>query len=386
MNYTELYQQLKAQYNPSASRTDFMDSDISCIRASFESKHISSLPEEMHPHTFGHGVLSMVDDPAIPENKVFSYPVFMREGSSQNKRAIILLHGLNERSWSKYLAWAYYLTQHTGRPVILLPIAFHMNRSPEAWSDPRKMISLLAERRLRLGDIPRSTFANLALSDRLSEDPLRFFTSGEQSASDLVQLTQQLSIGTHPLFEKGTTVDFFAYSIGAFLAQILLLGNPGGLYADSKFFLFCGGAMFDKMNGVSKLIMDQNAFDRLRQFYISELDEELKRYPKLAGLMNYTPVGKGFLSMLSLGNLQDFRENIFFKKQDHIQAVALLKDKVIPATGISEALNPFINVEVKDFPYGYTHENPFPVFGNETHSLVNSSFEEVFAKASAFLK
>jgi hypothetical protein len=296
------------------------------------------------------------------------------------------LHGLNERSWSKYLAWAYYLTQHTGRPVILFPIAFHMNRSPEAWSNPRKMSSLLDVRRQKLGDIPMLTFANLALSDRLSEDPLRFFTSGEQSASDLVQLTRQLRKGEHPLFEMGTTVDFFAYSIGAFLAQILMLGNPGGFYTHTKFFLFCGGALFDKMNGVSKFIMDQNAFDRLRMFYIHELDMEFQRYPALARLMNDTPVGKGFLSMLSVENLENFRENVFQKKQDHVQAIALLKDKVIPAPGIQEALNPFIDVEVKDFPFDYSHENPFPIFGNETSSLVNSCFEEVFAKASAFLK
>ena len=386
MNYTEKYHQLKSLFNPDAIKTEFPDSEISCYRASFESEFRNPLPDEMHPHVFGSGVLSMVDDPAIPENHSFTYPVFMSSGSKENGRAIILLHGLNERSWNKYLVWAYYLTEKTGRPVILFPIAFHMNRSPEAWSNPRAMSWLLAGRRNRYGEIPMSTFANLALSERLSEDPLRFFTSGQQSAADIVQLTKQLYGGEHPLFEKGTSVDFFAYSIGAFLAQILLLGNPDGLYTGSKFFLLCGGAMFDKMDGVSKLIMDQKAFERLRHFYIEELDSELEKSEVLDDLMNQTPVGKGFLAMLSKTNLQQLRESSFQKMKNQIQAVALQKDKVISAEGIKDSLNKWVNVEVLDFPYNYTHENPFPLLEGEKSSEVDRCFETVFSRAAAFLK
>jgi hypothetical protein len=261
-----------------------------------------------------------------------------------------------------------------------------MNRSPEAWSNPRDMSTLLSVRKQRFGEVPVSTFANVALSERLCEDPLRFFNSGQQSASDLVQLTKQIKNGEHPFFEKGTTVDFFAYSIGVFLAQILLLGNPEGLYTRSRFFLFCGGAMFDQMNGVSRLIMDQRAFERLRDFYIKELEPELRRSELLAGIMNQTPLGKGFLSMLSLGSLKEFREDTFRKMQKQIMAVALLKDKVIPATGIVESLSRWIDVEVMDFPFAYTHENPFPLLDGEESPIVDRSFENVFAKAAAFLK
>jgi len=386
MNYTEKYHQLRLRFNPEAIETRFPDSDISCHRASFESEFRNPLPDEMHPHVFGSGVLSMVDDPAIPENHSFTYPVFMSSGSKENGRAIILLHGLNERSWNKYLVWAYYLTEKTGRPVILFPIAFHMNRSPLAWSNPRAMSSLLDGRRERFGEIPMSTFANLALSERLSEDPLRFFISGQQSASDISQLTNQIISGEHPLFLKCTTVDFFAYSIGAFLAQILLLGNPEGLYSSSKFFLFCGGAMFDRMNGISKLIMDQKAFDRLRHFYIEELDWEMKKSEILAGLLNQTPVGSGFLAMLSHENLRQFRESKFRELQNQILAIALQKDKVIPASGILDSLNPWVNVEVLDFPYAYSHENPFPLLDAEKADEVNRCFETVFKKAAAFLQ
>ncbi len=386
MNYTQTYHQLKSLFTQDALKTIVPGSDTACYWTRFKSENISNLAEERSEIIKGDGVLNKLPDIAIPENHSFIYPVFKSAGSAKNNQAIILLHGLNERSWVKYLVWAYYLTLNTGRPVILFPIAFHMNRSPEEWGNPRVMSSLLDARRQRLGDVPMSTFANVALSERLCEDPLRFFTSGQQSASDLVQLTQQLRRGEHPLFEKGTTVDVFAYSIGAFLAQILFIGNPGGLFTDSRLFLFCGGASFDQMNGVSKLIMDQQAFDRLRQFYIKELGKETEQSAILASSLNQTQLGQSFLSMLSLGNLQSFRENVFQKMRKQIQAVALLKDKVIPVKGVLESLNRWVNVEVMDFPYAYSHEIPFPVTDVTFSPLIDLSFKKVFSKAAAFLR
>ncbi len=386
MDYTQSHLFLKSFFTPDSIKTEFPGSDVSCQWAKFESKNISVLAEERDQYFHKNSALTALPDELIPENRSFSYPVFKQAGSANNSRAIILLHGLNERCWSKYLVWAYYLTQHTGRPVILFPIAFHMNRSPDEWGNPRIMSSLLAKRKQRFGEVPMSSFANVALSERLSEDPLRFFTSGQQSAADLVQLTQQLSRGGHPLFEKDTTVDIFAYSIGAFLAQILMLGNPGGIYSDSRLFLFCGGAFFDQMDGVSKLIMDQQAFDRLRKYYINELGSEMERSDLIKNSMNQTEMGLSFLAMLSAGNLKSFRENAFRKMKNRVQAVALQKDKVIPAAGILEALNRFVNVEVMDFPYEYSHENPFPLIEGNNSYLVDQSFEKIFSKAAVFLQ
>jgi len=261
MIYTEKYHQLKSHFSPEADKMLFPDSDITCNWVRFESGNTSELAEERELHFHRLSGLNSRADEEIVENRVFSYPVFKNSGSAKSQKAIILLHGLNERNWNKYLVWAHYLVSKTGRPVILFPIAFHMNRSPETWSNPRVMATYLAARKQRLGEVPLSSFANVALSERLSEDPLRFFTSGQQSAADLVQLALQLKKGEHPLFEKGTSPDLFAYSIGAFLAQILLLGNPEGLFTDSRLFLFCGGAFFDDMDGESKLIMDQKAFN-----------------------------------------------------------------------------------------------------------------------------
>jgi hypothetical protein len=385
MDYTQSHLFLKSFFTPDSIKTEFPGTDVSCHWAKFESGNISMLAEERDQYFHKNSALTNLPDELIPENRTFSYPVFKKAGSANNSRAIILLHGLNERGWSKYLVWAYYLTMHTGRPVILFPIAFHMNRSPDDWGNPRVMSSLLAKRRNRLGEVPMSSFANVALSERLCEDPLRFFTSGQQSSADLVQLTVQLSRGMHPLFEKDTTVDIFAYSIGAFLAQILVLGNPGGLYADTRLFLFCGGAFFDQMDGESKLIMDKQAFDRLRKYYINELSSEMERSDLIKNSMKQTEMGLSFLAMLSAGSMKSFRENAFQKMKNRIQAVALQKDSVIPAAGIMEALNRFVSVDVMDFPYAYSHENPFPMAVGEGAFLVNRCFENVFSKVATFL-
>jgi len=386
MDYTQKYQELKTLFQPGADKTEFPGSDISCYRAVFDSKNISVLAGERDQNIHTHSVFNTMPDDSISENHTFSYPVFKTADTCKHRQAILLLHGLNERNWTKYLVWAYYLAFKTKRPVILFPIAFHMNRSPEAWSNPRMMSPVLLDRRKRLGEDPMSTFANVALSERLCEDPLRFYTSGQQSAADIVQLAGQLNRGEHPLFEKGTTIDIFAYSIGAFLSQILFLENPAGLFTNARLFLFCGGAFFEEMNGVSRLIMDQQAFGRLRHYYIKELGTEMDHSELLSASINQTEGGRSFLSMLGAGNLKSFRESVFEKLQKQVQAVALLKDRVIPAGGIVKALNRFIPVDVLDFPYEYSHENPFPVMNSEKSSIVDRGFESVFSKAAAFLQ
>lgn len=386
MDYTSKYQQLKSFFRADEPGTAFPGGEISCHWAIFHSQNISVLAGERDQKVHSHSAITNMPDECIAENNTFSYPVFMPSNPAKRRQAIILLHGLNERNWNKYLTWAYTLAESTARPVILFPIAFHMNRSPEAWSNPREMTGVLMDRRKQWGADASSTFANVALSERLSEDPLRFFTSGQQSAADLLQLVHQLRSGEHPLFEKDSSADFFAYSIGAFLSQILFLENPGGIFSDARLFLFCGGAFFEEMNGVSRLIMDQQAFKRLRNYYIRELDGEMERSHILARALNQTEAGKSFLAMLSAGNLKMFRENVFVKMQKQIQAVALLKDKVIPAGGIMNALSRFVNVEVMDFPFPYSHENPFPLFMGKEACMVDRSFGQVFAKAAAFLQ
>ena len=87
-------------------------------------------------------------DRDVPENLRFRYAIFSPKGHGDRfGGATVLLHGLNEKSWHKYLAWAVRLVEETGRPVILFPLAFHMNRAPSPWSNAREMIGVSRERR-----------------------------------------------------------------------------------------------------------------------------------------------------------------------------------------------------------------------------------------------
>jgi len=322
-------------------------------------------------------------DSIARKNSEFTYPVFVPAGKEKFARAIILLHGLNERSWIKYLPWAQRLANRLQRPVILFPISFHMNRSPEEWSNPRLMSALLRETRLRSGRNRSATFANLALSLRLSAQPSRFFTSGIQSMEDLRQLITSIRKGEHPLFKKGTTTGFFAYSIGAFLAQIMMLTYGETLLSDSRLFILCGGAPFNRMNGVSKLIMDEEAFYRLKFYYLRRFDREIKSKGSLFQLSGNQTVAMAFRSMLDAENLREWRSNRFSKMKQRIQAIGMKNDSIIPPEGMGEIFDPG-QITVIDYPSGYTHENPFPL--NANNGITDKSFEMVFSKAVAFLK
>jgi hypothetical protein len=42
-------------------------------------------------------------------------------------------------------------------------------------------------------------------------------------------------------------------------------------------------------------------------------------------------------------------------------------------------------VDAWDFPYTYSHENPFPIFDSSLSKKVDYWFEKVFAEAALFL-
>jgi len=386
MNYTAGYYDLKNQFDLSESTIRFSDSDISCHKFRFDSTFKFDIPFSNNKGLGNTNAILHYHDNDISENKSFIYTVFVPGTVTRFDKAILLLHGLNERNWLKYLMWAYHLAEHTKRPVILFPIAFHINRSPEEWSNPRVINNCLTDRREHFGQEALSSLANLALSERLSESPGRFVTSGLQSAQDITMLISNIQAGRHPLFFAGSSVDIFAYSIGAFLAQILILSNQDDLYSDTRLFIFCGGALFDQMNGTSKLIMDKGAFDRLRHFYIDELEGVLQRNPILKKFFNETQLGVAFTTMLAKHSLQKYRENAFERMRDRIEVVALANDKVIPARGAMEAFGPHANIEVMDFPFDYSHEVPFPLMKDESSKTVDQCFETVFSKAASFFR
>ncbi len=329
-------------------------------------------------------------DDSISENKHFVYPVFMPAGAP-GRRVIIMLHGLNERKWDKYLAWAHYLTEKTGRPVILFPVSFHINRSLPEWLNPRLLVERAAARKeLTAENLRFSTFVNLTLSERLCEAPERFFLSGLQTTIDLHSLLNQLREGRHPLFEPGTSADFFAYSIGGLLAQVMFIANPAGLLSDARIFLFCAGSLFSEMNGISRVIIDEAANDRIQHYYRYELEDHIKRSGVFSSFFNSSKFGMAFRSMIAPDRFRKVRERVFRKHAGQILAVSLKKDRVIPPERISTTLlgsgNRLPgNMEVYDFSYPYSHEVPFPVRMKDVSSLVDEAFEKVFQRAAIFL-
>lgn len=329
------------------------------------------------------------DDKSIAENKQFNYPVYLPEPTAKYQKAIVLLHGLNERTWHKYLPWAQYLGQQTNRPVILFPLAFHMNRGHESWTKPRVMMPLLNYRK-SLEGLSMATYANIALSQRLSDDPLRFFTSGKQSAEDLIQLLFSIQNGSIDFLEKGAQVDFFSYSIGSFLAQIMFLANPHSLLSNSKLFVFCGGSLFSDMYGTSRLIMDSRAYHSLHSYYLVDFPKELKTNAQLSNFVKDGLLGESFLTMVREDYNRDFRVKRFHELQEQMRIISLKKDTVIPSSAIHSNYLCIKNkskemVAELEFPFDYSHENPFPILPGQGSAQVDEAFNKVFAKASEFL-
>jgi len=374
MEYTETFNKFKSLFNSDKYEIQIPDSEIKICNTGFRSD--IPLNEFMNDN-----------DKLIPENRLFSYPVFT-PGNPESDRVILLLHGLNERSWLKYLAWAYNLAQLTDSYVILFPISFHINRSPASWKDPRSMIPLLKDRNSSLGEIDMSSFANIALSNRLTEDPLRFFKSGYQTVEDITKLASEISKGKHPIVPQTGKINIFAYSIGAFLAEIIMMGNPDNLFSDSRLFIFCGGSVFSNMKGASKLIMDRRAFDRVYNYYLNDFEKTITGKSPLVEFLNSSTLGMAFRSMIDLGRFKIFREDMLKKLRYQIHTITLAKDSIIPSAGTVATLGRFRmsgNLKVWDFPYNYSHENPFPLLDSPLSKKVDYWFERVFSEAALFL-
>jgi hypothetical protein len=88
--------------------------------------------------------------------------------------------------------------------------------------------------------------------------------------------------------------------------------------------------------------------------------------------------------------MTDYREEKFRRMSDRIYAIGLVKDRVIPYYEIMNTLqgrerNIPIRVDVLDFPYDYSHENPFPLLAGISEA-VNEQFKLTFDGVIDFLK
>lgn len=391
MNYFELHQLLHKSFSLDKDYIRISEAGITIRNIMHTSPQSNKTFESViFPKLRKTCGLDIIDN-NIRENNSFRYPVFFPDKATPAKNIIILLHGLNERFWDKYLTWASRLAQQTGKPVLCFPISFHMNRAPKNWAYRTEMNALSNKRKEQYKfDITASTFVNHALSQRLTESPERFLISGLQTINDLIDLTNSIRDGKHPLFDNPSGFDFFSYSIGGFISQILMLSNPAHHFANSRHFLFCSGCLFEDMNGISKSILDSEAAARLQRYYLKELSANIKKPGVIREFFKNSKIAEAFRAMLSFESMREFRKKRLNEMQNQFLICSLKKDSIMPSEKVTRSLGYLSDAPVKnhntlDFTYPYSHEMPFPVLNQRIKSDVNKAFENVFERAATFL-
>jgi hypothetical protein len=329
-----------------------------------------------------HADFPSLPDGSIEENKRVSCPIIRPAGLSGGEalgRACVLLHGLNERGWEKYLPWADALAQKARCAVLLFPISFHMDRAPAAWADFHAMRGVSKDRIARYPGLKASSMANAAISERLDEAPERFYLSGLQAAHDLGDLIGFLRGGEIPGVSPNAKLGSFGYSIGSFLLQCLSLADPA-FAAAGKRFLFCGGPYLSAMTPVSKYILDSRAHERLLDAWVYSLEDKLRADPPLERLV-MEKEGRAYLAMVDPRHPQGRRRELL--SDGDTKVASLLGDEVMPRGAI---LDSFAGTGVEprffDLPPQCTHIAPFNPLGGEAAS---SAFEELFDLAAEHL-
>ena len=265
-----------------------------------------------------------------------------------------------------------------------------MNRKPGEWSNSRLMKKASLKRTGENKLNTKSSFVNAALSNRLQEKPQRFFWSGLKTINDLIKLSQQIKNGEHKSIDKESTIDFFGFSIGGFLSQILMMSDPLEFYSGSKLVLFCSGSTFNSMKPVSKFIIDELAYKSLDEFYVKNFESNIRRDEKIRNhYRKFTKICTYFKSMLDYGKMRQFRERRLKEMQKRICSISLHQDKVIPWAEVMRTLKGSrstipIETHLMDFNYNYDHENPFPIT-KKIEKDVDRCFNRVFELASGFL-
>jgi len=410
MKYSKLYPTLRQLFDQNSDEIHIPGSNIKIVNRSFISEQSNILPgaldyvckrhnrlfhEEYTPfqsdsnETKFHTRLHTADS-ELQCNSRFRYSIFVPGDQDKSNGAILLFHGLNERQWDKYLPWAYRLAELTDKAVILFPIAFHMNRAPLEWGNPRLMMEVSTQRRKQYPAAAKSSFANAAISTRIQMVPQRFFWSGRQTYSDIKQLVTQIRNNEHPNISFDSSIDFFAYSIGAFLSEILIMTDNEGTFGQSRLFIFCGGPTLDRMYPVSRYILDSEANIALYAFFIEHLDNECRMNDRLNHYFNEDHrSGTIFRSMLSLHRNRNTREERLKQIGSRIRAIALRKDEIIPPVEVLNTLKGDFrdlpaDVQLLDFPFDYTHVDPFPLQKNNIRD-VDNAFDQIFQSAAEHL-
>jgi hypothetical protein len=245
-------------------------------------------------------------------------------------------------------------------------------------------------RQLASPTIVNSTFANAAISTRLQENPQRFCWSGLQTIEDISKFLDEVRSGARSPIAPKAQVNIFAYSIGAFLAEILLMADVGRHFANTRLFMFCGGATVDRMYPNSRYILDSDATIALHALFLSRLPSELQHDSRLGHYISRAhSEGQVFRWLLSYHEHKLEREARLRQLSNQIAAAVLRKDTVVPPGEVlntlqGEARDVPVRVRLFDFPFDCSHVVPFPL--NAPEPALTQAFEQVFETAADHLR
>jgi len=300
-----------------------------------------------------------VADAGIPENLRFRYPLLRTARTSAARRChhlVLLFHGLNERSFTKYVPWAYQLWRATGAAIALYPLSFHIRRVAPRWGAQVK--SFVLTRQAIAGNENVHAF-NAVISDRLGNHPERFFWGAVQSYREILDLVRVIRAGQHPHFVSSTQIDLVGYSAGGYLALGLLLVDEGGLFAHSKAVIFESGAAFRDTNLSSRLIIDFAAETALMKHFVRHSDKYAN--PRLRHWLADHPEGRWFRALCGASDERRALDARLRALAPRLLAVCNLNDQVIPPGGVFNLLQGLrrdTGVRVEEMELG-VHEHPF---------------------------
>ena len=316
---------------------------------------------EAHELDFeGEPVDGEVGDGLIEENISFRYPL-VREASSgkarpRHNRVIILLHGLNERSFSKYLPWAYQLWAGIQAPVLLFPLTFHVNRVLPAWAKTQQEIY---DRRSRLAGNEGPHRFNAVISDRLAARPERFFWGAVQSYLDLVDLARTIRSGRHPHFARDARIDLFGFSAGGYLSLILMLEDPDELFNDSRGIVFASGVPTRDLNLLSPFILDLDAEVAMMRLYVKNIEGLANS--RMQHWLEAHGEGRWIKALSGLRADRALLEARLKEVRSRLLGITNVNDDVMPTGAMLntlQGLNRDTGVGVAEFEMG-VHESPF---------------------------
>jgi hypothetical protein len=319
-------------------------------------------------------------DKDVEENNKFRYPLMRKCSSSgepqKRDRVTIVLHGLNEFSFLKYLPWAYGIMLGTNAPVVIFPFTFTINRASQQWGKDRRSNYLPLRRGIPSnGNI--SEF-NAIISERLDAHPERFFWGAIQSYWDLVDLVRQIREDRHPQFARDARVDFLGFSSGGYLALALLAVNHEELFSESRACLFATCAEMRSLGAGSAFTLDRVVQNTVRKFYVDYIDTQPNNRMRhwISDLDHPEGCWLGSFGGLSPDRTQRLKR--LREIAPRLLAIANCNDRVMPPGAMLDALQGGgrdTGVRLAALNLGI-HEHPFCL----SNYVINRENEEKFLK------